>query len=338
MVRSDFIMEIRGYMINPREKRLRALWRVVLWFFVAAFGAIVFAGTLSQLVNPASFGPGLRATYVAVRQIAVYAGLTAIAVGVGYLLDRRHLSDYGLGFDRQWWRDAAFGLGLGIGLPTLFLLGQLATGLLTVTGLLVTGPSDTFAFGPLGAVERLALLGLFFIVQASAEEIVVRGYLLTNAAEGLAGTLGKWRAVVVTTVATGVLFGVLHAANPSSSLLSVANITLYGVLLGGCYVLTGRLGIACGFHVAWNFTLGLYGFPVSGLRTGAALVGTRATGSAVLTGGSFGPEGGLIALVGLLLGTLALAWWVGREYGDVAVREAIAIPTLRYAIRENHER
>ncbi|MFC6974881.1 CPBP family intramembrane glutamic endopeptidase [Halomicroarcula sp. GCM10025709] len=285
MVRSDFIMEIRGYMVNPREKRLRALWRVVLWFFVATFVAIVFTGALSQVVNPASFAPDIRAAYVGLRTIAVYAGGTAIAVGIGYLLDRRRLSDYGLGFDRQWWRDAGFGIALGVGLPTLFLLGQLAAGLLTVTGLLVTGPSDTFAFGPLGAVERLALLAVFFVVQASAEEIIVRGYLLTNAAEGLAGTLGKWRAVVVTTVATGVLFGVLHASNPSATLLSIANITLYGLLLGGCYVLTGRLGIACGFHVAWNFTLGLYGFPVSGLRTGAALVGTRVTGVPLVTGG-----------------------------------------------------
>jgi membrane protease YdiL (CAAX protease family) len=337
MVRSDFIMEIRGYMVNPREKRLRALWRVVLWFFVATFCVAVFAAGLSQALNPASFAPGVRAAYTSLRTVAVYAGGTAIAVGVGYLLDRRRLSDYGLGLDRQWWRDAGFGIALGVGLPTLFLLAQLAAGLLTVTGLLVTGPSDTFAFGPLGAVERLLLLALFFVVQASAEEIVVRGYLLTNAAEGLASTLGKWRAVVVTTVATGVLFGVLHGANPSASPLSVANITLYGLLLGACYVLTGRLGVACGFHVAWNFTLGLYGFPVSGLRTGAALVGTRVTGAPVVTGGSFGPEGGLIALVGLLLGTGALAWWVRREYGDVAIREAVATPTLRYGIRENHD-
>ncbi|MBX0322733.1 CPBP family intramembrane metalloprotease [Halomicroarcula sp. F13] len=333
MVRSDFIMEVRGYLVNPAERRLRTPWRLVVWAFTAGFVVIVFSALFGVVPAPERATGFTPALYAIAEQTWGFLVLSVGGLGVGYLLDRRTLADYGLAPDRQWWRDAGFGLALGFGLPTLALVGQVAVGFTTVTGVLPTSPSDTFAFGSTGALVRLALLAPFFLVQASTEEILVRGYLLTNLAEGLAGTLGKWRSVVVATVATGALFGILHFANPSASLLSTANITLYGVLLGACYVLTGRLAIACGFHVAWNYTLSLWNFPVSGLDTGAALLGTESTGPALVTGGSFGIEGGLVALPLLVVGTAALAWWVRREYGAVEVLEAVATPELRIRTR-----
>ena len=333
MVRSDFIMEIRGYMVNPAERRLRSPWRVTIWVFVAGFLTIVAAG-IAAVVAPPTDGTGLDAAVLnTARAIWVYGAAMAAGVGVGYLLDRRRMVDFGLKLDRQWWRDAAFGLALGFVLPTLVLVVELAAGLTTVTGILVTRSGGPIEFGTTGAGVRLLLLAAFFLVQATGEEVLVRGYLLTNAAEGFSGVFGAWRAIVAATVMTGALFGVLHAANPSSSLLSITNITLYGVLLGACYVLTGRLGVASGFHVAWNYTLGLYDFPVSGLRTGAALIGTETSRLPLVTGGSFGPEGGLIALPLLVVGSGALAWWVRREYGSVEILESVATPTLRHRVR-----
>ncbi|MFC7249065.1 CPBP family intramembrane glutamic endopeptidase [Halomicroarcula sp. GCM10025324] len=329
MARSDFATELRGYIVNPTERRLRSPWRVTIWVVGTLFLTVVFAGLAASVLPPGN-GTGLGA---ALRNLArttwVWVAALGSGLGVGYLLDRRRLVDFGLELDRQWWRDAAFGLALGVALPTVVLVVELTAGLVTITGVLVTESGGPIGFGGTGAATRLVLLAVFFLVQATTEEVLVRGYLLTNAAEGLAGAFGKWRATVVATVLTGALFGVLHATNPSASLLSVTNITLYGVLLGACYVLTGRLGIAAGFHVAWNYTLGLYGFPVSGIPTGAALLGTETTGLPLVTGGSFGPEGGLVALPLLVVGSGALAWWVRREYGAVAVLEAVATPTLR---------
>ncbi|MFY4811131.1 CPBP family intramembrane glutamic endopeptidase [Haloarcula sp. AONF1] len=331
MVRSDFIMEIRRYIVNPGERRLRAPWRVTLWVFLAGFGLVLLSGVIAVASSVVRMTP----TVAVVRQIAIFAAGTVVAVGIGYLLDRRTLPDYGLGFDRQWWRDAAFGLALGVGLPTLVLLVEVAIGFVKVSVALATidsGPLPLTAFGPPVAV---LLLGAFFLVQATTEEVLVRGYLLTNTAEGLAGWVGKRGAIIAATGLTGALFGVLHWTNPSASLLSVTNITLYGLLLGACYVLTGRLGVASGFHVAWNYTLALLGFPVSGLRMGVALLSTDATGPTVVTGGEFGPEGGLVALPLLAVGGVGLYWWVRREYGAVALLEDIAIPDLRVRTRSD---
>lgn len=339
MVRSDFIIEIRHYMVNPAERRLRAPWRVTVWVFLSGFGLVVLAGLLGLLRSPDGTPP-VAALYEVGRRVGLLAASTGVALGIGTLLDRRTVADYGLGLDRQWWRDAGFGLGLGFCLPALVLAVELATGMARITAVLVTQAGGPLPLTAFSAPVALVVLAGFFLVQATAEELLVRGYLLTNAAEGLAGWLGKRRAVLAATALTGALFGVLHWTNPGSSLLSVTNITLYGFLLGACYVLTGRLGIACGFHVGWNYTLGLLGFPVSGLRMGAALLSTEQTGPALVTGGSFGPEGGLVALPLLGVGAAALSWWVRREYGSVAVLEEVATPALRIRSRSetaNHD-
>ncbi|MDS0220410.1 CPBP family intramembrane metalloprotease [Haloarcula sp. S1AR25-5A] len=333
MVRSDFITEVRGYIINPTEHRLRAPWRVTVWLFASGFVAIVLALLFSLIPAPRDEGSVATALYILLEQGWTFAVLLIAGLGVGYLLDRRTLADYGLKRDRQWWRDTAFGLVLGAALPTLILGLQLAAGLAAVTGVLATTDGGLFPTGSIGAVGRLLLLVPFFVVQATSEEVLFRSYLLTNAAEGVAGILGRTRAVAVAVLVTGVLFGVVHGSNPGATGLAVLNVMLYGFFLGACYAVTGRLGVAAGFHVAWNYALAVLGFPVSGLTTGVSLLNLAVTGDPLVTGGSFGPEGGLLALLSLVLAVIALYWWVRREYGAVELLDDIATPELRIRTR-----
>jgi len=332
---SDLLAQLRGLFFNTTERRLRAPWRMGLWIVVAGIVTVVLTLLFGVVPTPAD-ETGLAAVVYALAEVGWgFAALGVAGLGVGYLVDRRTLADYGLGLDAQWWRDAGFGVGLGVGLPTMVLAGQIAVGWTAVAGVLPATAGGTFGLGTTSAPIGLALLVPFFVVQATAEEVIVRGYLLTNLAEGAAGYVGNRAAIVAATVLTGGLFGVLHWTNPSATLLSVTNITLYGFLLGACYVLTGRLGVAVGFHVAWNYALSLWDFPVSGLDTGVALIATESTGPELVTGGSFGPEGGLIALPILVVGSAALAWWVRREYGRVELLDAIATPELRSGVRDD---
>jgi hypothetical protein len=77
------------------------------------------------------------------------------------------------------------------------------------------------------------------------------------------------------------------------------------VLLGVSYAITSRLWIAFGLHFAWNTAQCFLDMPVSGQVLYDGLFVERVeTGEDVLTGGAFGPEGGLLGLGAMVTGTL----------------------------------
>jgi hypothetical protein len=192
----------------------------------------------------------------------------------------------------------------------------------------IQGRPATLTVAGVGPVGATLLWLLFFLGAAVLEEVFVRGYLLVNAAEGLAGRLGRRRATLAALGLTAALFGALHAANPGGTLLGLLNVTLAGLLLGGAYVLTDRLALSIGIHVAWNVAVGpVFGLPVSGLTTSSALFAVE-PGSGPLAGGAFGPEGGLGMLAGLAVGAGLLAWWL-RDREGLALRTGVAEPDLR---------
>jgi membrane protease YdiL (CAAX protease family) len=123
---------------------------------------------------------------------------------------------------------------------------------------------------------------------------------------------------------TSVLFSLMHGFNPEIGWLGFANIFLAGLWLGIARVITGTLWLAIGLHTGWNFFLGsVFGFPVSGIYERSVLI-TETDGPAVLTGGAFGPEGGLLATVVLLLGAGAL--YIPRVRVLLADRAQPSIP------------
>lgn len=129
------------------------------------------------------------------------------------------------------------------------------------------------------------------LISGFAEELLFRGILFRY----LERAAGSWIALALTSA----LFGGAHLFNPNASWIAAAAIAIEaGILLGAVYMLTRRLWAAIGLHAAWNFTQGwLYGLPVSGTGGGDGLVHGRLTGSELLTGGAFGLEASLPAVV-----------------------------------------
>jgi membrane protease YdiL (CAAX protease family) len=192
-------------------------------------------------------------------------------------------------------RDGLAGLALG-----------LASMLLVAAAYSVLGWVAWEAEPQAGAIlPALALSAVALLPAAAAEEIVFRGYVLR--------TLETWRGWPLALVASSVLFGLAHAANPNVTGLALANIALAGVAFALAYRLTqARLWLPIAYHFLWNYAQGpLLGFPVSGLGFAAA---ARATvqGPPAWTGGPFGPEGGL-AVTALLLLTCGGLWWWGQS-------------------------
>ncbi len=235
--------------------------------------------------------------------------------------DRRPFRDLGFGLGRGWWLDLSFGMALGALLMTIIFLVEWALGWVTVTGAFETsGTGAPFAL-------TILLPAAGFVCVGISEETVSRGYQLRNAAEGLNHpAIGPRGAVLAAWVLSSVFFAALHADNPNATPLSTFNIILAGLMLGFGYVLSGQLAIPIGLHITWNFFQNaVYGLPVSGFETfGASFLSVEQGGSDLWTGGPFGPEGGLLAPVAMLLGVLLTALWVRLRGGKVSLYAPIA--------------
>ena len=139
-----------------------------------------------------------------------------------------------------------------------------------------------------GAIWSMLSLGVFSGV---FEEILFRGIVLRQ----LEAWLGSWIALALSSA----LFGALHIMNPGASWFSSLAIAVEaGILLGAAYLLTRRLWLAIGIHAAWNFTQGwVFSVPVSGGDAPLGLLITRRLGPDWLTGGDFGLEASVVAMV-----------------------------------------
>ncbi len=161
------------------------------------------------------------------------------------------------------------------------------------------------AFRGPGGLSGLGHALAVAIASAVGEEIVFRGVVFRR----LEDTLGTTIALIISAAA----FGLLHGFNPGASWISTLAIALEsGALLGLAYAATRSLWLPIGLHFGWNFTEGgVFGAAVSGGQYSGLIVAPL-SGPSWLTGGAFGPEASLAALVVSLGASAALAWYVVR--------------------------
>jgi len=185
-------------------------------------------------------------------------------------------------------REFSYGLILGI---CLF-----ATVMLVLWMVGVYHPTGRGSIAPLAAGFLTAFLA------AVSEEIIFRGFLfrLTQKLGGM------WGALAVTSI----LFGAAHAANKGATVGSSVAIALEaGVLLGAAYALTQRLWLPIGLHLGWNFAEGsIFGMSVSGRAREGSLITGELHGNTLLTGGAFGPEASIVAVIVCLTAAVYLLW------------------------------
>jgi len=321
---------------NDREKRLRMGWRLLIYtifLLVVTFGfsigssilailAGMFAGvddpSLSTANDPLQLfeNPWIWVIIPAVTCL----GIIAATFICGRWIDRRKLSDFGFKFSKKWWREFIFGLVLGSLLMGLIFLFGWLTGTIRITGYLKPFlVNEVFSMGFIQALLIYILVGFY-------EELLFRGYYLVNLSEGLiVKKINKRWALILAWVFSSVVFGLLHASNPNATWISTMNIIIAGVFLGLGMILTGNLAMSIGLHITWNFFQGnIFGFPVSGTRSGATLIATKLTGPEWLTGGAFGPEAGVLGLGAMVLGSALILFWVSRK-GKLQLFENLAV-------------
>ena len=189
--------------------------------------------------------------------------------------------------------DTGKGLGVGAGYFVVLVAVMFAAGLDKVASV--------------GTEEPFALVASFFmfLVVAVGEEIIFRGVIFRWIDE-------KWGFPIALGVSSA-LFGLVHIAQPEATWWSSLAIAVEaGLLLGAAYKYAGTLWLPVGIHWAWNFTQGnIFGFAVSGAEAGPSLIRSSVEGPVILTGGAFGAEASLLAL---LLGLLLSVWFIVKIY------------------------
>ena len=270
---------------------LRTPWRI------AAFLVVFISLDLALGRLAAALIPGREIWAQAVRGYgAALLALVASHAIVLRAVDKRAWSTVGLG--RPQAAPALLGAGLAFG----------ALGILVPSGLLLLAhwlrPAPPTAGAGSSALFALQLV-LFFLPQSLTEELLSRGYLFAAIREGA----GNGCALALTALP----FAAMHLWNPGADAQSFTLVLLAGIFLGAIIVVTGSLWAAWMAHFAWNFAiLGVLHAPVSGVMLPAPGYTVVDAGPAWATGGSWGPEGGAAAALGMCAGLAVLFAWHRR--------------------------
>jgi membrane protease YdiL (CAAX protease family) len=192
-------------------------------------------------------------------------------------------------------RDALKELGLGA------LIGML----LFTSTIGVLAALGVYQFTAVGSPANLILPFTSAITAAVFEEVLFRGVLFRIIEQWV----GTWLSMVV----SAILFGLIHLVNPHATLIgAIAIIFEAGILLAAAYLMTRRLWFPIGLHAAWNFTQGgIFGIAVSGVPGKGFLLGSL-NGPEWLSGGEFGAEASVVAIVLCLAVALGFISWARR--------------------------
>ncbi|MEO6725910.1 MAG: type II CAAX endopeptidase family protein [Blastocatellia bacterium] len=312
-------MNIIDFFIDPQTKLLRSGWGALAFLFVL---------TLPQWLMSLIFKSSQRETSavfeVSVAMIFTYAVLIAWVVFISWLclrfLDQRSLRSLGFALHQNWRREVLLGFAISAVMITV------------VAGLQVIGGGTRIALnsvwwrgggvdsaGLLLTVKEVLLALVLLILAAAFEELIYRGYAFQTLLRGLPP--------IVPLLLLSIYFGYGHWENHGRTLFSTVNTVLAGVWLAVAYLKTRSLWLPTALHFGWNWTMGaVFGLPVSGLTIPQHSILVATSGAPLwLTGGSYGPEGGAVATVIVVISTLFI--WRTNWFGVAPEMQAALTET-----------
>jgi membrane protease YdiL (CAAX protease family) len=198
--------------------------------------------------------------------------------------------------------------GLGIG-ALLFVSVILLLSLLGFLEMENSSPGQMWWITLGGTV--LVLVG--WAIQGAAEEILIRGFLMPILSIHWQPAIGV--------IFSSLFFSALHLLNPNITLISVLNLFLFGLLTALYALWEGGLWGVFAIHAIWNWAQGnIFGLSVSGLDLHSSILFDLVeAGPNWVTGGHFGPEGGVIVTLILLSGIGALVALSRKNTGNLPV-------------------
>ena len=143
-----------------------------------------------------------------------------------------------------------------------------------------------------GGFHVVYLLGglLCVLIQAGAEELMFRGYLLGV----IRLNREDWGAVLI----SAGIFAAIHLLNPGMTMFGCLRLFISGVVLGLMVCRCKSLWMAIAFHTAWNYAQTfVFGLPVAGMVSEKAIFRISAVHSSLFYDAVAGVEGCLPAFL-----------------------------------------
>ncbi len=243
------------------------LLRVGVFALIAALGYYFVFPIIIAFLGAPVFVISTLGTFAA----AAVANTLALRI-----YERGNLSDIGLGWTAASRRNLSLGLLGGIGAGLVVVVLPFALRLADFEPV----PNEQFHWPSLLFVSILLLFG------AVGEEMLFRGYGFQVLVRGI----GPF----ATILPVAVLFGLAHSQNLNFGPLALLNTILWGVVLGFAYLRSGDLWLPIGLHFGWNWALPMLGSNLSGFTMGVTGYAMHWKAGEKLSGGAYGPEGGLL--------------------------------------------
>ena len=285
---------------NDRRGRARVPWLIAIPLvgaFVATSAGELVPGEL-PLPMAALVASGAPALVAVVLIIASHRWLGG-----------RRLVDYGLVIDRRWLVDLVAGLGIGLAAVAIPFLTAIGAGRAEIVAL--------FDAGDLALWPGVGLYVVAMLFTGFWEELVIRGVVLCNAADGFRRWLTPHRAVVGALALSSLLFAVGHLGQTGVS-ATLLTFILSGVVLGVVYLFSGNLALVIGAHAAFNITSNTLFARAGEASDGlSAIMRVQVDPTSALLGSGGILEFAAFTLVGLL-GLLWLRYSRGRLWMDLS--------------------
>lgn len=294
---------------RPRNPLLVVVWSLGLLVLVHTTQYVAIRLSMAQ--TGATFG-AVASGAVRTPGALLIKGVVGLLLGIpaalaaARLLWRRSAAWMGLGF-----RPGLLGIGAALGAAlatqTVWVLSALDVAHVRVSEL--WSDPASLAAGVIGALT-------WSLFVATVEEVVFRGMVTRELA-------ARWgwppAAAAGGLVFAGMhLLAVLPRLGAAEAAWVVAASLVVSALLTALYARTGSLWLPIGCHWGWNLVLsGVFGATMSGRASPPALLETVVDGPLAVSGGAFGPEASLVALVLMALGA-ALAAVLPRGAGGTS--------------------
>jgi membrane protease YdiL (CAAX protease family) len=254
------------------------VWRIVAFFAICIVALILLQDTARIFWTSSPVDP----------QSVESAWITLVSVVLATWVMVRWV-------DKLSWRE--LGLDRAAATPTLLAkgaaLGGLTIGLASLV--LISIHMLRIETTPAGSWWSDAAHSAILLVPAAFfEELFIRGYVF-----GVLRRAAGWKLALIV---TSIVFGLLHILNPGADSESILAVIVAGFFLGSILLVTKSLYAAGAAHFAWNWVMsGALHIAVSGLPSADPDYRVVDSGPDWLTGGPWGPEGGVAAVAAMFI-------------------------------------